>query len=189
MLKLPRLLAVFLAGLMAGCSSMPPDMALGSKTYSAQNAGLIVGALIEGGDGGTWFELRDINTGKTYGWAARDYYSAWLPAGEYELYRLGSRRGVIGAYASPLHFSVKQGELNYLGELVYGCSLDARPTALYGAMYCGLLALGECSVSSPSVSICVVDRQEQAVKSFLKKNPEFLNMPVSSSVMAGRQGS
>ncbi|KTB84833.1 hypothetical protein AO070_01495 [Pseudomonas syringae pv. syringae PD2766] len=185
-MKSSRLLAVFLAGLIAGCSSMPAEMALDSKTYSAQNAGLIAGALIKGGDFGTWFELRDINTGKTYGWAAKDYYSAWLPAGEYELYRLGSRRGVMGAYGRPLRFTVKQGELNYVGELVYGCSLDARPTALYGAMSCGLLALGECSVPYPSVSICMVDRQEQAVKSFMKKNPEYVNMPVRSSVMVGR---
>ncbi|MDU8498113.1 hypothetical protein RYB01_02830 [Pseudomonas syringae] len=186
MLKFLRFAAVLLAGLMAGCSSIPSETALNSTTYSAQNAGLIVGALVNGEGYGTWFELRNTDTGKTYGWAARDYYSAWLPAGNYELQRLGGRRGVLGAYARPLHFSVKQGALNYLGELVYDCPLDAWPSTQYGPVNCGFLALGECSVPYSSVKTCMVDRQEQAVRSFIRKNPEYSNMPVRSAVMVGR---
>ena len=33
-------------GLMAGCAQMPEEMALDSKVSSAQNAGLVVGALV-----------------------------------------------------------------------------------------------------------------------------------------------
>lgn len=184
MLKVRLFLVIFFAGLQVGCSSMPADMTLDSKEYSAQNAGLVVGALIEGGPYGTWLEFRDINTDKSYGWGAKDYYSAWLPDGDYEVRELGARRGVMGAYSGSLRFTVKRGHINYLGEMVYSCPPPARPAALYGVKSCGFLALGKCSVPSPTESICIVDRQEQAIRSFLKKHPEYLDMPVRSSVMA-----
>lgn len=186
MLKTRRILASCFIGLLAGCASMPEEMTLDSKVNSAQNAGLVVGALINGGPYGTWLEFRDTRTGKSYGWGAKDYYSAWLPAGEYEVYKLGSRRGVMGAFSKPLRFTVKQGDINYLGEMLYGCPLDARPMALYGVMNCGFLALGNCSVPSPTQSLCVVDRQEQAVRSFLRKNSKYTGMPVRSSLMSAR---
>lgn len=128
--------------------------------------------------------FRDIKTGKTYGWGAKDYYSAWLPAGQYEVSALGSRRGVMGPYQAPLRFDVVQGQINYLGEMVYGCSASTRPEALYGVKSCGFLALGTCSVPSPTVGVCIVDRQAQAVRSFLRKNPERSTLPVRSSLMA-----
>lgn len=184
MIRTHQLLAICLAGLMTGCASMPTEMALESKVYSAQNAGLVVGALTEAGPYGTWLEFRNIETGQSYGWGAKDYYSAWLPSGEYEVHRLGSRRGVMAAYSKPLRFTVNQGDINYLGEMIYGCPLAARPAALYGIRNCGLLALGECSVPSPTRSICVVNRQEQTIRNFLKRNPEFSSMPIRSSVMS-----
>ncbi|MGE8496073.1 MAG: hypothetical protein ACN6O6_01085 [Pseudomonas sp.] len=183
MVKLHGLLAICLAGALAGCASMPEEMALDSTVHSEANAGLVVGALIEGGPYGTWLEFRDINTGKTYGWGAKNYYSAWLPAGEYEVSSLGSRRGVMGPYLKPLRFSVTQGQINYLGELVYGCPSSSRPDAVYGVKNCGFLALGSCSVPSPDVSICIVNRQEQAVRSFLLKNPDRADLPVRASLM------
>lgn len=186
MLKSRQALAIAFTGLLAGCSSMPAEMALDSKVYSAQNAGLVVGALIEGGPYGTWLEFHDINTGKDYGWGAKNYYSAWLPAGEYEVKALGSRRGVMGPYSTPLRFNVKQGEINYLGEMVYDCQSPARPTALYGVQNCGFLALGTCSIPNASAGICVVNRQAQAIRAFLKKNPDHAHMPVRTSVMSTR---
>lgn len=181
-----RLLVGCVMGLIAGCAQMPEDMTLDSKVNSAQNAGLVVGALVnnDGGAFGTWLEFRDTRTGKSYGWGAKDYYSAWLPAGDYELYKVGARRGVMGAFGKPLRFTVKQGDINYLGEILYGCPLDARPTAFYGVMNCGFLALGNCSVPSPTASLCVVDRQEQVIKNFLRKNPGYADMPVRSSLMS-----
>lgn len=176
--------AIVFVSLLTGCSSMPTEIALGSKVYSAQNAGLVVGALIEGGPYGTWLEFREINTDKNYGWGAKDYYSAWLPAGEYEVQALGSRRGVMGPYSSPLRFNVKQGEINYLGEMVYDCQSPARPTALYGVQSCGFLAMGKCSVPHPTAGVCVVNRQEQTIRTFLKKHPDHADMPVRSSVMS-----
>ncbi|QLF94222.1 hypothetical protein HW090_13865 [Pseudomonas sp. ABC1] len=178
-----QLLVVFLLGIIAGCSSMPEEMSLGSKVYSERNAGLVVGAMVGSGPYGTWLEFREINTDKRFGWAVKDYYSAWLPAGEYEVSSLGSRRGVMGPYSGSLRFSVKQGEVNYLGELVYGCAAESRPAALYGVMNCGFLALGSCSVPSPSVGVCMVDRQEQALRIFLKAHPEYADLPVRSSTM------
>lgn len=184
MRKVGGLLAICLVGAMAGCSTMPEEMAVNSTVQSEANAGLVVGALIQGGPYGTWLEFRDIKTGKTYGWGAKDYYSAWLPAGQYEVSALGSRRGVMGPYQAPLRFDVVQGQINYLGEMVYGCSASSRPEALYGVKNCGFLALGTCSVPSPTVGVCIVDRQAQAVRSFLRKNPERSTLPVRSSLMA-----
>lgn len=43
-----NIFAIGLIGLLAGCSSMPAEMALNSPVYNAQNAGLVVGALLEG---------------------------------------------------------------------------------------------------------------------------------------------
>ncbi|MDO7928880.1 hypothetical protein Q6A51_19000 [Pseudomonas sp. KFB-139] len=186
MLKLRQLLAVCFVGSLAGCASMPDEMKLDSKVYSAQNAGLVVGTFIQEGAFGTWLGFRDVNTGKNYGWGAKDYYSAWLPAGEYEVSRMGARRGVMGAYSKPLRFTVKQGEINYLGEMVYGCPSSSPTAALYGVMSCGFLALGECTVPYPTERICVVDRQEQATRILLKQNPEYSNLPVRGSVMSVR---
>ena len=186
MFKMRLCLVVCLSVLITGCSSMPAEVALDSKAYSAENAGLVVGALIEGGPYGTWLEFRDVNTAKTYGWAAKDYYSAWLPAGVYEVSRLGSRRGAMAAYSKPLRISVKQGYINYLGEMTYGCPLLAQPEALYGVMSCGFLALGRCSVPSPSAGICIADRQQQAIRHFLKTHPEYAEMSVHSSVLSTR---
>jgi hypothetical protein len=186
MLKSHHIFAIGLAGLLAGCSSMPAPMALDSTVYNEQNAGLVVGALIQDGPYGTYLEFRDITSDKTYGWGAKDDYSAWLPAGEYEVSRLGHRRGVMGAYSKPLRFTVTQGKLNYLGEMVYGCSAVAQPVAMYGVMNCGFLALGECTVPHASVNVCVVDRQDQAIKHFLQQHPDKSLLPVHNAIMSRR---
>jgi len=178
------LYAIGLIGLLAGCAQLPKDMALDSPVYNSQNAGLVFGTLIEGGPYGTYLEFRDIKSDKTFGWGPKDDYSAWLPAGVYEVSRLGHRRGVMGPYSRPLRFTVTQGQLNYLGEMVYGCSDVAQPVAVYGVMNCGLLALGNCTVPSPSVNVCVVDRQDQAVKRFLQQHPAKFHLPVHNAVMS-----
>lgn len=101
MRKTSQLLVVGVTALMSACSALPPEMALDSKVYSTENAGLVLGSLIEGGPYGTWISFRNVNSGKTYGWAPKDYYSAWLPAGTYEVNDLGSRRGLMGPYSKP----------------------------------------------------------------------------------------
>lgn len=179
-----NLLAIFSFGVLVGCSSMPPEMELDSKVYSGQNAGIVVGALIEGGPYGTWLEFRQTETGQSFGWGAKDYFSAWLPAGDYEVHTLGSRRGVMAAYSKPLRFTVRKGHINYLGEMVYDCQMASRLSALYGVKSCGALALGECSVPVPTMKICVVDRKEQAVLNFRKRYPDYSSLPIASSVMA-----
>ncbi|MGC5703158.1 hypothetical protein J4P02_23440 [Pseudomonas sp. NFXW11] len=184
MLDSRNIFAIGLIGLLAGCSSMPAEMALNSPVYNAQNAGLVVGTLLEGGPYGTYLEFRDIKSDKTYGWGPKDDYSAWLPAGDYEVSRLGHRRGVMGAYSKPLRFTVTQGQLNYLGEMVYGCSAVAQPAAVYGVLNCGFLALGNCTVPRPSVNVCVVDRQDQAIKHFLQQHPEQASLLVHNAVMS-----
>ncbi|WP_259755455.1 hypothetical protein [Pseudomonas sp. GCEP-101] len=186
MLDMHRILMGCLMGLLAGCAQMPEDMALDSKVSSERNAGLVVGALVnpDGGNFGTWLEFRDVRTGKRYGWAAEGYFSAWLPPGDYEVSSIGSRRGVMGPFSKPLQFTVKQGDINYLGEILYGCPLDARPAAYYGVMNCGFLALGNCTVPLPTRSFCVVDRQESVVRSFLLKNPRYAGMPARSALMS-----
>ncbi|AHZ77140.1 hypothetical protein DW66_2629 [Pseudomonas putida] len=146
----------------------------------------MIGALIGGGPYGTYLEFQDINSHKTYGWGPKDDYSAWLPAGEYEVTRLGHRRGVMGPYSSPLRFTVNQGKLNYLGEMVYDCSSVAQPVALYGVMNCGFLALDECTVPHATVNVCVVDRQGQAIKHFMQQHPEQSRLPVQNAVMSLR---
>lgn len=179
-----HIVAIGLTALLTGCSSMPEDIALNSSVHNAQNAGLVVGTLLEGGPYGTYLEFRDIKSDKTYGWAPKDDYSAWLPAGEYEVSRLGNRRAVMGAYSRPLRFSVTKGQINYLGEVVYDCSSVAQPVALYGVMDCGFLALANCTVPRPSVNICVVDRQDQAISHFLQQHPEQAVLPVHNAVMS-----
>ena len=186
MFKVRQLVVVWFVALLAGCAAVPPEIALDSKVYSAENAGLVVGSFVQAGPYGTWMDFRNVNTGKQYGWGAKDYYSVWLPSGDYEVDQLGARQGVMGAYSAPLRFTVKAGEINYLGELVYGCPPSPRPTALYGVRNCGLLALGTCTVPFASEAICIVDREEQAVKRFLKSNPAFSNMTTRSSLMIGR---
>lgn len=186
MFKTYPIVAIGLAGLLAGCAPMPTSMALDSTVYNAQNAGLVVGELLEGAPYGTFLKFRDTNTGKTYGWSAQDDYSAWLPAGEYEVSRLGHRRGVMGAYSKPLRFSVKQGQINYLGEMVYGCPALAQPAAVYGVINCGFLAMGECTVPGPTINVCVLDRQDQALKRFLQQHPERASLPVRNAVMSIR---
>ncbi len=184
MSKIRSLLTLFAVALMAGCAPMPAEMQLDSQQSSAKDAGMVVGALVGGGPYGTYLEFRHLATGKVYGWGAKDYYSAWLPAGEYEVSQLGSRRGVMGPYTAPLRFDVRQGSINYLGEMVYGCRSPSQPAALYGVKYCGFLALGTCRVSEASAAICMVDRQEQAVRSFLKQHPEYAHMQVQKAVMS-----
>jgi hypothetical protein len=184
MLNSHHLFAMGLAALLAGCSTLPPSMALDSKEYNAQNAGLVVGSLIEGGPYGTWLEFRDIKTGKTFGWGPKDDYSAWLPAGEYEVSSLGHRRGTMGPYSKPLRFTVTQGQINYLGEMVYACSSVAQPAATYGVKNCGFLAAGECTVPRADVYVCVEDRQGQAIKHFLQQHPEQSGLPVHNALMS-----
>lgn len=182
--KISQLIAIGFIVLISGCATMPDEMALDSKVYSAQNAGLVLGALVQGGPWGTWIDFREVNTGKTYGWGTKDYYSAWLPAGTYDVDELGSRQGVMGPYSKPLRFTVVNGRINYLGEMTYGCPLSAQPVATYGVEYCGLLALATCSVSNPDVAICLADRQEQTVRTFLKQHPQFSGLSVVRSVMS-----
>ncbi|QXI40763.1 hypothetical protein [Pseudomonas xantholysinigenes] len=170
----------------AGCAQMPAEMALDSPVYSASNAGLVVGSLNGAGPYGTWLEFRDEHSAKTFGWAAKDYYSAWLPAGTYQVSSLGSRRGTMGAFGQPLRFTVQAGQINYLGELVNDCSYPVQPTAYYGVMACGPLALGTCTVPRASVGLCVVDRQKQALRTFLKAQPRFAELPVRPALMGTR---
>lgn len=186
MLKVSQLCVIGVTALVSACSSLPPEMALDSKVYSAENAGIVLGALVEGGPYGTWLTFRDVNTGKEYGWAPKDYYSAWLPASTYEMTDLGSRRGVMGPYSKPLRFTVTKGQINYVGEMTYGCQLAAHPAAIYGVKNCGLLALGTCTVDYPSIGVCVVDRQEQSVRTFIKQHPQFSELPVKPAVMSTR---
>lgn len=183
MLGKGRFIALGLLLSLAGCAQLPEEMALTSKTYSAQNAGLVVGALVSDGPYGTWLQFSDINTGKTYGWGAKDYYSVWLPAGDYQVSELGARRGVMGPFAAPLRFRVQNGVINYVGELVYGCPRYPAPTAYYGVKNCGLLALATCTVPNADVGMCVVDRQPQALKRFLRANPAYTNMPINPALM------
>jgi hypothetical protein len=110
-------------------------------------------------------------------------YSAWLPAGEYEVSRLGNRQGVMAAYSKSLRFSVAQGRLNYLGEVVYDCSYAADTVVFYGVIDCGILALGRCIVPRPSVNVCVVDRQHQTVDYFLRQHSEYSNLPIKNALM------
>ncbi|OLS62694.1 hypothetical protein [Pseudomonas putida] len=186
MLKMHRALMLCSVLLIASCAQMPEEMALDSKVYSANNAGLVTGALADTGPYGTWLEFRDVRTGKSFGWAAKGYYSAWLPAGDYEVSGLGSRAGALGAFGDPLRFTVEQGKVNYLGELVNGCPYPAVPTARYGLKNCGALALGTCSVPRPSIGLCVVDRQKQAMRVFLKEHPGYTGLPVRTALMGVR---
>ena len=179
-----QLLAIGLLGMIGGCATMPDEIRLDSAVYSADNAGLVTGALAEGGPYGTWIEFLNLDTGKSVGWGAQNYYTAWLPPGHYEVHSLGSRRGVMGPYSSPLRFTVQQGAINYLGEMTYGCSSLVRPDAVYGVKDCGFLALFSCDVPAPSIGVCVEDRQEQSVRRLLKKNPEYAHLPVRSAVMS-----
>jgi hypothetical protein len=172
--------------LLGGCASMPAEMVLDPKVHPPQG-GVVVGALINGGPYGTWLEFRDTRTGKSFGWGPKDYYSAWLPAGEYEVQGLGSRQGLMGAYSQPLRFTVKDGAINYLGEMAYDCPPSARPAALYGVQDCGFLAMFSCSVPRASAGICVVDRQDQALKNFLARFPRYAGMPIHTSLMSMRQ--
>lgn len=184
--KVSQLCAIGVTALISACSALPPEMALDSKVYSAENAGLVLGSLIEGGPYGTWISFREVNTGKTYGWGPKDYYSAWMPAGTYEVSDLGSRRGLMGAYSKPLRFTVTNGQINYLGEMTYDCPLAVHPAAIYGVKNCGILALATCSVDYPSIAVCVADRQEQSVRTFVKQHPQYSKLPVTSSVMSTR---
>ncbi|NVZ71754.1 hypothetical protein [Pseudomonas costantinii] len=186
MSKVSQLCVIAVTALVSGCSSLPPEMALDSKVYSVENAGIVLGALVDGGPYGTWLSFRDVDTGKEYGWGPKDYYSAWLPAGTYEMTDLGSRRGVMGPYSKPLRFTVTKGQINYLGEMTYGCPLAAHPAALYGVKNCGVLALATCTVDYPSIGVCVVDRQEQSVRTFVKQYPQFSELPVKPAVMSTR---
>lgn len=186
MLCSQHLFAISLIGSLVGCSSLPAEMALNSPVYDEKNAGLVVGALLEGGPCGTYLEFRDTKSNQTYGWGPKDDYAAWLPAGDYEVSGLGNRQGLMGAYSKPSRFTVTQGQLNYLGEMVYGCSAVAQPVAVYGVKNCGFLALGECSVPRPSVNVCVVDRQDQAIRHFLQEHPERQALPVHNAVMSRR---
>jgi hypothetical protein len=104
----------------------------------------------------------------------------------YEVSDLGSRRGVMGPYSKPLRFTVTTGQINYVGEMTYGCPLAARPAAIYGVKNCGFLALATCTVDYPSIGICVVDRQEQSLRTFVKQHPQFSQLPVKSAVMSTR---
>ncbi|HWD33223.1 MAG TPA: hypothetical protein VG536_16695 [Pseudomonas sp.] len=186
MLKMHRVVMMYSVLLAAGCAQMPAEMALDSRVYSADNAGVVVGALLNAGPYGTWLEFRNVHTGKSFGWGAKDYYSAWLPAGDYEVSSLGSRSGTLGAFGDPLRFTVQQGKINYLGELVNGCPYPAAPTALYGLKDCGPLALGTCSVPRSSVGLCVVDRQKQSLRTFLKQHPRYTVLPVHAALMGTR---
>ncbi|WP_245586752.1 hypothetical protein [Pseudomonas cremoricolorata] len=178
-----RIMALGYIGLLASCATLPPEMALESTKYNQDNAGLVVGSLTGGGPYGTFLQLRNIASGELHGWGQKDDYAAWLPAGEYEVSRLGSRRGSMGPYSQPLRFSVKQGQINYVGEMVYGCSRYGQPAAVYGVLDCGLLALGTCDVPNPSVNICVVDRQSQALDYFQQQHPQQPVLSVRSALM------
>ena len=187
MFSIRRFLIVSVAGLVTGCSSMPEEIRLDSKVYSEENAGLVVGAMVNSGPYGTWLEFHNLKTDQRFGWGAKDYYSAWLPEGDYEVSSLGSRRGVMGPYSKPLRFTVTKGQLNYLGEMVYGCRSESHPAALYGLKRCGPLALGSCSVPSPDIGVCIVDRQQQALRSFLKKHPERSGLATRPAIMHGQR--
>lgn len=89
----------------------------------------------------------------------------------------------MGAFGDPLRFTVQQGKINYLGELVNGCPHPAVPAAFYGVKDCGPLALATCSVPRPSVGLCVVDRQRQSMCIFLKAHPGYSNLPVRKGLM------
>lgn len=71
---------------------MPAEMSLDSSPRSARDAGLIVGSLVDSGPYGTWIGFRHLQTGQVMGWGAKDLYSAWLPAGDYEVQEMGSPR-------------------------------------------------------------------------------------------------
>lgn len=174
-----------LLALLVGCAPMPAEMSLDSSPRSARDAGLIVGSLVDGGPYGTWIGFRHLQTGQAMGWGAKDLYSAWLPAGDYEVQEMGSRRGTMGPFGAPLRFTVKQGEINYLGELLYNCPEPIESAARYGVMQCGLFALGTCKVTYASARICIVNRQESALRSFLKEHPEHSALPVRSALMSG----
>ncbi|MDZ5602766.1 hypothetical protein SJI00_08270 [Pseudomonas sp. RP23018S] len=180
MLRITALVAI---GLLTGCASLPAEMAVDSPLYNQNNAGLVVGSLSDGGPYGTFLEFRNKATGDVRGWGPKDDYAAWLPAGDYEVTQLGHRRGTMGPYSHALQFTVKKGQINYVGEMVYGCSDLAQPTAVYGVKYCGLLALGTCEVTSPDVNVCVVDRQQQAIKYFLRQHPQQSSLTVRSALM------
>lgn len=167
----------------ASCASVPSEIDLDSQVYNAENAGLAVGSLTGSGPYGTWLEFREVESGKSYGWGAKDDYAVWLPPGKYEVYKLGARQGVMGAFSAPLTFSLEVGAVNYLGELVYGCPAVLRPEAMYGVMDCGFLAAGNCTVPAPSEAICIVDRQIQAVDHLFKKTPALSVMNIRPAVM------
>nr|WP_298165778.1 hypothetical protein [uncultured Pseudomonas sp.] len=167
----------------ASCASVPPEIALGSRVYNAGNAGLAVGSLVGGGPYGTWLEFREVESGKSYGWGVKGEYAVWLPPGEYEVYKLGARQGVMGAFSEPLTFNIEIGAINYLGELIYGCPVVLRPEALYGVMDCGFLAAGQCTVPAPSEGICVSDKQTQAVDHLIGKTSSLSAMDIKSAVM------
>lgn len=167
----------------ASCASVPSEIALGSRVYNAGNAGLAVGSLVGGGPYGTWLEFREVESGKSYGWGVKDEYAVWLPPGKYEVYKLGARQGVMGAFSAPLTFSIEVGAINYLGELVYGCPAVLRPEALYGVMDCGFLAAGQCTVPAPSEGICIADKQTQAVDHLLGKTPSLSAMDIRYAAM------
>lgn len=172
--------------LATACSNNPPPAnALGSAVYSQANAGLVLGAIARGGPYGTGISFKHLPTGQLFSWSIKDYYSAWLPAGEYEVESLGSRAGSLGPYDKSLHFTVKQGQLNYVGELGYGCAYKASPAAEYGVRYCGLLGLGSCSVSYPHMPLCVTDRAAVSVRNFIGLHPQYADLPVTTALMKG----
>lgn len=177
----PMLVAIVLV--LSACAGPPTKNAPNSQVLTAKNAGLVVGSIKNGGLLGTGFTVVNTDTGESILYKGATEFTLWLPRGKYFLASVGTRAGSIGPYAAPLKFEVREGVINYVGALSFGCSATSIAGRWYGLQNCGFLALSECTVASAQVEMCVGDEARQAVQTLIKEYPEFSNLPKSNQLM------
>jgi hypothetical protein len=110
-------------------------------------------------------------------------FSLWLPEGLYEVSGIGSGAGLLGPFREPFRFRVTKGEIVYVGTISYGCVQHSERSKWYGLMNCGLLAMMKCSVPNPTIPMCVTDKKDGIIESFLGENPTFSSLRVNSDIM------
>lgn len=178
----------------------PKRFAIDSNQLNISNSGIVLGKVTKqrfyglfmyDADGnGRGIEIKNKNTGEAFTYTGAYYFEMRLPEGTYQLTFMGTPNGGIIPRTNPFEFTIKNGEIKYIGSIVSDRDLKIHMDKLnvqrpilgehifsvkdYGEpVREGFIGIPTKQAQEPFFTFYIIDERDDVVARFREKYPEI----------------
>lgn len=162
-----------------------------------EDAGIVIGRVVRENETGDFSDYVDrkvifenLKTGQELSYYDGDYFFMRLPDGQYEIKGFETRRGVpLRSVSGGFRFSVKNGEIIYIGNIVGEKGLKKRSAYSYSISKSFIAGSyeGGASLFIPQASgeyaFYVIDDKAKLVEKFICLFPNLRNIEIKTDLM------